>query len=98
MSIRRTVAVAGALAAVSCWVAAPAANAAPMPGDPCSAPVVSAGNAMWCDMQAGLWISRGSATPGQPCDTLGDVRLARGEDLAHCAQTGSGRVWVMGAR
>jgi hypothetical protein len=98
MSIRRTLAVAGALAAVAGYVAVPSANAAPKPGDSCSASDTSADSALWCDMQAGLWVSRGTATLGQPCSTPGDVRLAGGENLAHCAQTGSGQVWVAGSR
>jgi len=98
MSICRFLAVAGAFAALAGFAAVVPANAAPQPGDPCSAPGASAGGALWCDMQAQLWISRGPATVGQPCSTLGDVRLASGENLAHCAQTGSGLVWVAGSR
>ncbi len=98
MSIRRTLAVAGALAAVAGYAAVPSANAAPGPGDSCSAPGTSSDGALSCDMQAGQWISQGRATVGQPCSTLGDVKLAGGENLAHCAQTGSGQVWVAGSR
>jgi hypothetical protein len=93
MSIPRTLAVAVALAAVGGCLAAPAANAAPKPGDACSN--ASTANGMWCDMQAGMWLSSGpSATVGQPCSTPGDVRLAGGENVARCAQVGSSQVWV----
>jgi hypothetical protein len=101
MSIRRNLAVAGALAAVAGCVAVPAANAAPNPGDSCSTPGTSADGSLWCDMQAGVWLSNPlsvKVTLGQPCSTPGDVSLARGgsgEDLARC---GSGGVWVPWSR
>lgn len=99
MSSRRTLALAAALTALSSSVVIPTANAAPTPGSPCSTPGKSADGSLWCDMQAGLWVGSGpNATLGQPCSPLGDVRLASGENLAHCAQTGSGPVWVAGSR
>jgi hypothetical protein len=101
MSSRRTVAAAAAFAALASCVALPAANAAPNPGDPCSTPAPRTSvddGSLWCDMQAGVWLSNGpSVTVGQPCSRPGDVRLARGgsgEDIAHCA----GGVWVLGLR
>lgn len=99
MSDRRTITLAAVLAALTSCVAVPVAHAAPDPGDPCSAPGTSADGSLWCDMQAGLWIGTGPrATLGQPCTRLGDVRLAGGENLAHCAETGSGPTWVAGSR
>jgi hypothetical protein len=94
MFIRHIPATLAALAAAACCVAVPVANAAPNPGDQCSTPVGGDGP-MWCDMQAGIWISSGpAAVVGQPCSTPGDVRLANGENLAHCAQG----VWIAGSR
>jgi hypothetical protein len=94
MSIRRALATTAALAAVAGCIAVPVANAAPHPGDACSTPVDGNGP-MWCDMQAGIWLSNGpAAILGQPCSTPGDVRLASGEDVAHCANG----VWVAGMR
>jgi hypothetical protein len=73
-----------------------AAPATVKPGDPCQANS-SQPDGMWCDMQAGRWLSKGpKAALGQPCSPTGDVRLANGEDVAHCAQTSAGAVWRPG--
>ena len=79
---------------------APAASAAPTvtPGDPCSNNAAAPDDSLWCDMQAGTWLSKGHATVGQPCTSVGDVRLANGESLAHCAPSGGGLVWEPGSR
>jgi hypothetical protein len=94
MSVGRDLATATMLAAFAGCIVLPIANAAPNPGDQCSTPVDRDGP-MWCDMQAQIWLSNGpAAVVGQPCSTPGDVRLANGENIAHCAQG----VWVAGSR
>lgn len=97
MTINRLIlACVSAIATVACGVAAPAANAAPNPGDPCSTPGKSAAGSLWCDMQAGIWLSNPlsvKVTLGQPCSNPGDVSLATGGSGENLARCGSGGVW-----
>jgi hypothetical protein len=98
----QTFGVATAMLVVVGGAAVATASATPpsvKPGESCSGPATAPDGNLWCDMQAGMWLSNGPrANLGQPCALVGDVRLAGGEDLAHCAQTGAGLAWEPGPR